>query len=220
MAPTHLLARRHSARHTLLSCASFPTPTKKPRLCLGEIPQLSHTSIRSSWALHQPTELMGPPPAERVLPPKRNGSGKTMTQSWELWMACRWKARKSGTFPACGPVVSSVTLVTARAGLVSCWNDFQPPHFLSFPSVVFVFLTPEVQHQSSLPNLYTPAHRTAHARARSSCHSWRWAPGDEPQRSSPARSNTILDQGKRQSGVTEVPPGPATVRGACVHSGT
>lgn len=55
LAPTRPLARRHSARHTLLSCASFPTPTKMPRLCLGEIPQLSHASIRSSWALHQPT---------------------------------------------------------------------------------------------------------------------------------------------------------------------
>lgn len=59
----------------------------------------------------------------------------------------------------------------------------------------------------SLPNLCTSAHRRVHAHTCAHCsnHSWKWVPGDEPQRSLPARESVVFDQYSR---VTEVPLDP------------
>lgn len=95
-------------------------------------------------------------------------------------------------------------LLLGRAGPVSHWKDFQSCHFLSFPSLVFVFSASEIQRQSSLPSFYTFASTKArmcthpHTHAHSCNYSLKWALRVMLQRSPLARKNMILDQVKKR----------------------
>ena len=186
MAPPCPLAGHHGAQHTH-TVLCLPTPTKMPCRVTGTN---TFPSVMLALGAHGSSS-------------SRFFASSKRKQGWENYGDCGCSADgRHGRQEPSQPLPSGhfSDAGHARAGLVSHWKDFQPPHFLSFPSVVFLFLPSEIQPQRSLSNLlHICTHRGTHTcththtQTHSYNYSQKWALGNQPQRLSPARKNVVLD---------------------------